>query len=106
MSACSASVDLRVSGRLRHGAFESVHTHGSSIEFDLVILIDAHDSVFKLRGLFLCCFGFRQINLNFRLVFLKSCRNDKKISRMMRISTSETMIMTGALRFRTANFMV
>src|SRR5215471_17014002 len=37
--------------------------------------------------------------------FLNVVETTKKISRMMRISTSETMMMTGARRFRTEKFM-
>src|SRR5262249_13709155 len=64
--------------QVAHSALQFIHANGSSIEFDLVILINANDSVFKLRGLLFCRFGFWQINLNFSLVFLKSGRDDKK----------------------------
>src|SRR5207244_881233 len=37
--------------------------------------------------------------------FLNVVETTKKISRMIRISTSETIIMRGARRFRTAKFM-
>src|SRR6266542_2810102 len=60
LSACSASVDLRASGKL-------IWTSGWS--------------------------------------FLNVVETTKKISRMIRISTSETIIMRGARRFRTAKFM-
>ena len=52
LSACSASVDLRGLRQITHGAFQFIHADCSSVQFDLVILIDAYDSVFSSEGCF------------------------------------------------------
>ena len=64
--------------QVAHRACEFVHAHRASVQFNLVILIDTHNRVLEFTGAFFRRFGFRQINLHLRLVFLKRRRDDKK----------------------------
>ena len=58
-------------GQVADRALQLVRAHGSSIQFDFIILIDTYDRVFQFSGQLLRSLGFRQINLHLWLIFLK-----------------------------------
>ena len=64
--------------QIAHRSFQFVDVYNASIQFELIILIDAHDRVFEFRRPFLGSFGFRQINLHFRLILFERRGDDKK----------------------------
>src|SRR5207237_772421 len=49
-----------------------------SVQFNVVVLIDTYDCMLQLGRHLLRGGGFRQIDLNLRLVFFKRRRNDKE----------------------------
>ena len=61
-----------------HRGLQFIHIYGSSIQLNLVILIDAHDRVIEFRRLLLSGLRFRQLNLHLRLIFFERCGDDKK----------------------------
>ena len=65
-------------GQVAHRALEFLHAHHSSIQLELIILIDAHDRVFEFRRRIRRGLGFRQIDLHFRLVFFECSRDHEK----------------------------
>src|SRR5436309_11986117 len=105
LSACSASVDLRGSGKSRTAPSNSstVTARPSSLISSLSLMLTIAWS--SSAGRFCAVFDSGKLIWTSGWSFLNDVETTKKIRRMIRISTSETMIMRGARRFRTAKFM-
>src|SRR6058998_3562115 len=105
LSACSASVDLRGSGKSRTAPSSSstLVARPSSLISSLSLMLTIAWS--SSAGGFCAVFDSGKLIWTSGWSFLNDVETTKKIRRMIRISTSETMIMRGARRFRTAKFM-
>src|SRR5690242_3204445 len=105
LSACNASVLRRVSAKLRTALSKSstaiVFPSSLISSFSLTVRITCSSSA----GAVVAVFDSGRLIFTSGWSFLKVVETTKKIRRMVRISTRETMMMDGARLFRTANFM-
>ncbi len=78
LSACKASADLRVGGKSRTDGLQLFRADHLAVEPDFVVLAHAHDGVLELSCRVGRRFRFRKIDLNFRLIFFESGRDDEE----------------------------
>jgi hypothetical protein len=103
-SACSASADFRVSGNSRTAVSNSSTATGlpssCTWSFSSTLTMACSSSA----GFFVAVFDSGKLICTSGWSFLNVVETTKKISKMMRMSTSDTMIIVGARLFRTAKF--